>query len=174
MLTIKKITQSLALAAFILTTQMAQAQTDKHDDFRPSKNEGWMVNLEKAYERSKATNKPILANFTGSDWCGWCKRLKREVFEKPEFKTWAKNNVILLELDYPRSFTLPKAQVEQNNQLQRAFRVQGFPTIWMFKLNKDEKGSFEIQPYGQTGYQAGGPKSYIQHLDKMIDSKNKG
>ena len=63
---------------------------------------GWYVNVQKANVESAKTGKPILANFTGSDWCGWCMKLRREVFDTPEFQEWAKKNVVLLELDYPR------------------------------------------------------------------------
>ena len=65
-------------------------------------NDGWLINFEEAAKLSIKSGKPILANFTGSDWCGWCIRLNREVFVTPEFKDWASENVILLELDYQR------------------------------------------------------------------------
>ena len=118
-----------------------------------AENEGWMVNLEKAYEESKETGKPILANFTGSDWCGWCKRLTASVFVKPEFKAWADKNVVLLELDFPRRKTLPKEVKQQNSGLQQAFKVRGYPTIWVFNLDRDPKTKkFNIQALGKTGY----------------------
>ncbi|PIQ15370.1 MAG: thioredoxin, partial [Flavobacteriales bacterium CG18_big_fil_WC_8_21_14_2_50_32_9] len=82
--------------------------------------DGWEVDVNKAYEISKKTGKPILANFTGSDWCGWCIKLKNEVFIKDEFKTWAKDNVVLLELDFPRRFQLPEEIKQQNYGLQQA------------------------------------------------------
>ena len=49
-------------------------------------NDGWLVDFEKAAELSIKSGKPILANFTGSDWCGWCIRLQKEVFITPKFK----------------------------------------------------------------------------------------
>ena len=61
----------------------------------------WYIDFEKAAQVSLQTGKPILADFTGSDWCGWCIKLK-EVFNTPKFKDWAEKNVVLLELDYPR------------------------------------------------------------------------
>ncbi len=142
--------------------------------FVDSKNQGWMVNMEEAYQRSEKTNRPILANFTGSDWCGWCKKLNREVFSQPEFIKWAKDNVVLLELDYPRRGILPKTQKRQNAELQEAFGVTGFPTIWMFDLNRPDGERFQIQAYGKTGYAPGGPSAYIRSLNKMIETKEKG
>ena len=62
----------------------------------------WYIDFEKAAQVSLQTGKPILADFTGSDWCGWCKKLKKEVFITTQFKDWADQNVVLLELDYPR------------------------------------------------------------------------
>ena len=66
-----------------------------------SAKEGWLVDLDEAYALSVKEKKPILANFTGSDWCGWCKRLDADVCTKPVFKEWAKKNVVLLELESP-------------------------------------------------------------------------
>ena len=101
------------LPAFLLISFFCVAQSNGVK-FTKAQDEGWLVDLEEAYNQSKQTDKPILANFTGSDWCGWCKKLRAEVFSRPEFKTWAKENVILLELDFPRRKRLPDQQIEQN------------------------------------------------------------
>ena len=85
-------------------------------------NDGWLLNFDKAAEQSMKTGKPILANFTGSDWCGWCIRLKKEVFITPAFKKWAKENVILLELDYPRRTQQTEEIKKQNKELQQFFK----------------------------------------------------
>ena len=120
-------------------------------DYKP-KNEGWHVVLEEAYKESQKTGKPIMANFTGSDWCGWCKRLDKSVFHTPGFDKWAKDNVVLLELDFPRRFRLPNAIAQQNRGLQQAFGVRGYPTVWLFDLSKDATGKFNIAQLGKTGY----------------------
>jgi thioredoxin-related protein len=62
----------------------------------------WETNLDVAMKISKKTKKPMLLFFTGSDWCGWCIRLQKEVLQTPEFAKWAKKNVVLVELDFPR------------------------------------------------------------------------
>lgn len=124
----------------------------------PKKTEAlvWYTDILKANEISKASNKPIFAFFTGSDWCGWCKKLQRDVFAKPEFIEWAKKNVVLLELDFPRAKKLSPELTQQNAGLQQTFQVQGFPTIWMFFLAKDEKTQkFTISPLGSLGYPQG-------------------
>jgi thioredoxin-related protein len=128
---------------------------------------GWMVDINKAYEESKRTGKPIMANFTGSDWCGWCKKLKYEVFDKPAFKTWADKTVVLVELDFPRRFQIPQKYQEQNRGLQQAFKVSGYPTIWVFNLVKDEKGQFQIDAMGKTGY-VKGVSAFTGGVNNMI------
>lgn len=129
--------------------------------------DGWLVSLEEANALSVKTGKPIMANFTGTDWCGWCKKLRREVFDTQEFKTWAKENVVLLELDFPRSFQVPDNIKAQNQQMSQALGVRGYPTIWFFTLSNNDKGQINIDPRGNTGYVAGGPAAFI----KVAESK---
>lgn len=164
--------QFLVLTLILITSTLYAQSPEK---FVEAQDENWLVNIEEAYAISKKTNKPILANFTGSDWCGWCKRLRAEVFSKPEFKDWAEKNVILLELDYPRKTKLPQQQAQQNAGLQQAFQVKGFPTIWVFDLNKpDNQQKFELKAYGKTGYLRGGVANYTKELDKMVARKTGG
>ena len=135
--------------------------------------DGWYVDLDKAYEQSQKTGKPILANFTGSDWCGWCIRLKRDVFTKPGFDEWAENNVVLLELDFPRRKQLPNEIKQQNAMLQQTFKIRGYPTIWVFDLGKDEAGEYKITPLGRTGYTKT-VDQFTSDVDKMIEKREGG
>jgi protein disulfide-isomerase len=134
-----------------------------------STKEGWLVDLDEAYTKSTKEGKPILANFTGSDWCGWCKRLDADVFSKPEFQTWAEENVVLLELDFPRRFQIPQKNQSQNHAMKNALGVTGFPTIWVVNLTKDKaSGQYQIQGLGKTGYT---PKveTFISTVDQYIN-----
>jgi thioredoxin-related protein len=142
----------LSLSVFLLWIMPCFSQTEKE----PTTKDGleWYTDITKAQEVSSTTQKPIFAFFTGSDWCGWCHKLQREVFAKPEFKEWAKKNVILVELDFPRNKQLPPQIMEQNNSLQEKFQVQGFPTIWIFFLDKTTSG-YNIVPFGSLGYPSG-------------------
>jgi thioredoxin-related protein len=116
----------------------------------------WQTDVMKAQHISDSIHKPIFALFTGSDWCIWCKKLQRDVLDKKEFIDWASKNVVLLELDFPRSKQLPPELAQQNNSLQQTFQVQGFPTVWMFFLTKDEaKQTFNISALGSLGYPQG-------------------
>jgi protein disulfide-isomerase len=120
----------------------------------------WQTDMNKALEISKKSKKPLLLFFTGSDWCGWCMRLQKEVFQTPEFTKWAKNNVVLVELDFPKRTAQDPAIQKQNMELQQIFAVQGYPTVWFVKaIKKDGKNSFE--KLGSTGYLAGGPSAWL-------------
>src|SRR5215203_4885386 len=96
----------------------------------------WTNSLDKAVELSEKNHKPVLLFFTGSDWCGWCKRLQAEVFQKPEFVEWASKNVNLMEVDFPRRVPLSPELQSQNGQLQQFFQVQGYPTIWLVNVSR--------------------------------------
>ncbi len=134
----------------------------------------WHVDLNEAQAVAKKTNKPIFAFFTGSDWCGWCKRLQATVFLKPSFKEWANANVVLLELDFPRRKQLPPKIAEQNNQLKGFFQPRGYPTIWMFDMKLNAEGTqYEIQPLGNLGYPSGSQpgqedKKFIANADQIL------
>lgn len=116
----------------------------------------WYTDLMKASEFSISSNRPVFAFFTGSDWCGWCKKLQKDVFSKPEFIVWANKNVILLELDFPRNTKLSPELAKQNSDLQQAFQVRGYPTIWLFFMNKNlETNQLQIEALGSLGYPQG-------------------
>jgi protein disulfide-isomerase len=125
----------------------------------------WLTNYEEALERAKKEKKPILADFTGSDWCGWCIKLKGEVFDQPEFQKWAVENVVLLELDFPRKKELPKELADQNAKLRDKHGIRGYPTI----LFLDAKG----EKIGQSGYVEGGPAAWIKAAEEQIGGKKK-
>lgn len=132
--------------------------------------EQWHTDANKAINISVETGKPIFFFFTGSDWCGWCKKLVREVFEKEEFKTWAKNNVILLELDFPRRTPISEELKKQNRELGQMFGVRGYPTGW-FVIPQPENGKVNFNRLGSQGYVAGGPSAWIAGANKILKSK---
>jgi protein disulfide-isomerase len=136
--------------AVIFGTLICEAQEDKG---RETDTLHWFTSVGEVYNISNASGKPIFAFFTGSDWCGWCHKLQREVFAKPAFVEWAGKNVVLLELDFPRRKVLAPDLAQQNNELQQVFRVGGFQTIWMFCLTKDEAAKkINISALGSLGY----------------------
>jgi thiol:disulfide interchange protein len=138
----------------------------------------WNTDVMKAMAISNTQHKPIFAFFTGSDWCGWCHKLERAVFEKPEFIKWANEKVVLLELDFPRNKTLSPELQQQNAGLQQAFQVQGYPTIWFFYLSKnDSTKKMDISPLGSLGYpgdaEVGNEQVKFIHDADMIIAKGK-
>ena len=120
----------------------------------------WETNVTKAMAISTETKKPLLLFFTGSDWCGWCIRLQKEVLKTPEFAAWARENVVLVELDYPRKVPQTEDIKKQNNELQMAFGIQGFPTIILANATTKE-GKVNFEGIGSTGYVAGGPSAWL-------------
>ncbi|MNQ02176.1 Disulfide bond reductase DsbH precursor [compost metagenome] len=130
----------------------------------------WETNVNKAMEVSNKTKKPMLLFFTGSDWCGWCIRLQKEVLKTPEFAKWAKENVVLVELDYPRKTPQTPEIKKQNNELQQAFGIQGFPTIY-FANATTKDGKVNFQGLGNTGYVAGGPSAWLAVADGILKKK---
>jgi thioredoxin-related protein len=130
----------------------------------------WNTNLDKSVEISNKTKKPLMLFFTGSDWCGWCKRLQNEVFKKPEFAAWAKANVVLVEVDFPRRTPLPPELQTQNSQLQQFFGIQGYPTIWFVDASKND-GKVSFGKLGSTGYVAGGPTAWLDVANGILKKK---
>jgi protein disulfide-isomerase len=133
-----------------------------------SAKEGWLVDLDEAYALSVKEGKPIMANFTGSDWCGWCKKLDAAVFTKPEFKEWAEENVVLLELDFPRRFQIPQKNQSQNAAMRNALGITGFPTVWIVDLTKDPaNGQYQVKGLGRTGYKPS-VEEFIASVDPFV------
>lgn len=120
----------------------------------------WLTDYSKATALSKKTGKPILANFTGSDWCHWCEVLHKEVFAKKDFKAWAAKNVILLELDFPDRKKLSKQTQQQNEALAKKYDVHGYPTILFLKSDGTK--------IGRSGYMPGGPAKWIEHAKGVL------
>ena len=131
----------------------------------------WHTDVTKAINISMETEKPLFFFFTGSDWCGWCIRLQKEVFFKPEFTKWANENVVLVELDYPRKKAQSKELKAQNSQLQQQFQVRGYPTIWFVKADKNSSGQVNLSQLGKTGYVKGGPSVWISGASQILGGK---
>ncbi|MFC1498771.1 thioredoxin family protein, partial [Verrucomicrobiota bacterium] len=86
----KRIMIGLVMASLMLTGVYAE---EEHS--------GWLTDFEQARKLAKEKKLPILADFAGSDWCGWCIKLDKEVFTKEEFKKYAKDNLVLFLADFP-------------------------------------------------------------------------
>jgi thioredoxin-related protein len=139
-----------------------QAETTPDNAVAAAKS-GWLTSYEQAQKEAQSKNRLLLMDFTGSDWCGWCIMLDKEVFSKPEFKEYASKNLVLLELDFPRRKQMPPETVAQNEKLLMKYGIQGFPTVVVF----DSSG----KPLGALGYTAGGPQAFIEQLEALRKAK---
>ena len=94
----------------------------------------WHDSLNSAIAEAKMTNKLILADFTGSDWCHFCVKLDDEIFSKPEFKAWANDNVVLLKIDFPKRTQLPPQIRKQNEMLKSRYQISAYPTVLLMDV----------------------------------------
>jgi protein disulfide-isomerase len=122
--------------------------------------EGWITDFEEAKTLAAEKNVPIIANFSGSDWCGWCIKLDREVLSTPEFLEYAKDNLVLLNLDFPARKKQDEGIADQNKALAAKYGIRGYPTV----LVLDATGNV----VAKTGYRQGGPEAYVKHLKELI------
>jgi len=128
-------------------------------DIQPtSVQNGWSDDYTTALATAAKENKNVLLDFTGSDWCGWCIKLKKETFDQSAFKEYADKNLVLVEIDFPQGKSQSPEVKKQNDALQQQYQVQGFPTLVVL----DPQGKVIKQ---QSGYIPGGPAGFISWLN---------
>lgn len=133
--------------------------------FSRAENLEWTGDLEVAKDRAKQENKFVLLYFTGSDWCPWCKKLKAEILDQPEFADFAAAKFVPVEADFPRYKPIGHLQRQANVALQKRYHVSGYPTVVI--LNPE--GS-EVH---RLSYVSGGPKAFISQLGAIGKSSSK-
>lgn len=119
----------------------------------------WMTDLPKAEAKAKKENKLVMMDFTGSDWCIWCKKLDKEVFSTPEFIQYAEKNLVPVQVDFPRAKPQSQELKKANQELQKKYKIEGYPTVIVL----DQNG----KKVGELGYEEGGPKPFIAKLEKL-------
>lgn len=152
----KNILYTLILTLFITTNGMSQERVKWHTD------------LNQALEIAFNEDKNVLLFFTGSDWCGWCKRLQSEVFKTPDFEEWSQK-VVLVELDYPKRTPQDQNIRAQNAQLQGMFQVRGYPTVHIVSPEKMENGRTNLKSLGKTGYVRGGASAWLNVANNIVN-----
>lgn len=120
----------------------------------------WQTNIEDSLKDAKASQKPLFIFFTGSDWCGWCKKLDAQILSKKDFIEYAEEDMIMVKLDFPRSLPQTEEIKKYNREQLKKFGVRGFPTI----LILDSKGDIK----GKTGYRDLTPSKYIEHIKEFL------
>ena len=120
----------------------------------------WQTDFAAAQAQALKEKKLLLLDFTGSDWCSWCTKLKKEVFSQELFQKEAPKDFILLELDFPQKSQLEEKLTKQNQALLKIYAISGFPTIVLTDAAGVE--------FARTGYQKGGPQIYLDHLQGFV------
>jgi uncharacterized protein YyaL (SSP411 family) len=146
----------LLLAGLAFSANSVAAQTS------PS----WTSSLPMALEQAKASQKPVLAVFSGSDWCKPCMMLKQEVFDQPEFTSFAKDKFVLARFDFPRNKKnrLDPAQTKLNEDAAARLNKEGsFPAVVLI--------SPEGKILARTGYRPGGATAYDTYLEQLLAKK---
>ncbi|MBG70137.1 MAG: hypothetical protein CMN06_08455 [Roseibacillus sp.] len=123
----------------------------------------WTMDFDAAVKLAGEKKLPLILNFTGSDWCGWCKLMDKNVFAEEAWKTYAKEHVLLVTLDFPQDKSVvPEKYVARNKALQEKFGVRGYPTYVVLDNDGDTK-------LGQLG--AGRdktPSSFIEEFKGVV------
>lgn len=120
----------------------------------------WHTDYNKAVAESEATGNPIFMLFTGSDWCGWCIKLEKEILSKEAFLNYAKKDLVLLKLDFPRKKELSAEEKAKNKELANKYGIKGFPTIVLLKKGK---------AVGQIGYMKYSPEKYVEYVKANLN-----
>ena len=120
--------------------------------------EQWETSYKAALDQAAKQDKLVLLDFTGSDWCGWCIKLRKDTFSKPEFQKFAEEKLVLVELDFPRAKEQNPDLKKQNQELAEKFGIEGFPTLVLV----DPKGTEVTR---NVGYLAGGPEGFAKWVE---------
>ena len=124
----------------------------------------WQTDVPKALAQAKTEKKLVLLDFTGSDWCIWCKKLDADTFEQPQFEAYAKTNLVLVQVDFPNHKVQPDTLKAANAALAKKYGVDGYPTL--VALNADG-----TQVWSNSGYLDGGPPALIAQLNGVQNHK---
>lgn len=156
-----KLRKILTPSLFLLALIVFAANTNRAVAAEGSAN--WLTDFEAAKELAASEGKPMLLDFTGSDWCIWCIRLKDEVFNRQAFTDYAEADLVLVELDFPKKKEQSDELKAQNAALAKEYGVRGFPTIILLSPEGDL--------IGKTGYRKGGAEAYVDHLKELLASE---
>jgi protein disulfide-isomerase len=122
---------------------------------------GWMEDFAAAQKTAETEKKLILLAFSGSDWCGWCVKMDKEVYSDKKFIQKAKDKFVLVMIDSPRNKEiLTKLALRQNPGLVKKYGIRGYPCSIVVRPNGEE-----VKRFG--GYQKGGPEAFLETLNEV-------
>ena len=119
----------------------------------------WTTDFVAAFNANRNEHKKLFLLFTGTDWCPWCQRLEKEILSTTAFNDYARDNLFLVKLDFPRRSPQPPDLKKQNQMLEEKFGIKGYPTVIVINA----EGHF----LGKLGYQPGGPEAFLEELRKL-------
>jgi protein disulfide-isomerase len=160
----KKTAAQFIASALLASTStcMANATVD-NDGATPGK---WTMDLTAAKTLAAEKELPILLDFSGSDWCGWCKIMEKNVFTQPEWEAYAKENLVMVLIDFPSDKSLvPEKYAARNDELQQQFGIEGFPTFVVL----DDDGTTELGRLGSG--QDKTPSSFRAELEALFRNR---
>lgn len=123
----------------------------------------WLDNFETAKEIAAKENKNILLNFSGSDWCAPCIKMKRDVFSTDVFKAYADQSLVLVQADFPRmkKNQLPSEQIQRNETLAEKYNPLGkFPLTLLLDANGKIIKEWD-------GYANQSPAVFVEEIKKI-------
>lgn len=111
----------------------------------------WLTNVEQAQKLAAEQGKAVLVDFTGTDWCVYCREMHAKVLDTPEFEAYAAPKFVCVEMDLPHKPLLPKAQLEYNRGIVKRYGVTGYPTLLVLNTAGEVTGGF-IGGKAELGY----------------------
>ena len=145
-------------------TACGQSVSDQSSATDLDNNNAWFTNFNDAKAKAIKEQKPMLIDFTGSDWCGWCIKLDEEVFSQADFQEFASDSLVLVEIDFPKNKVQSEELKVQNKALAKKYSIRGYPTILLLTP--------EAELIEKTGYQSGGAKAYVSHIQNILNTAN--
>lgn len=109
----------------------------------PLRGAEWMTDFDAAKAKAEKEGKAILVDFTGSDWCGWCIRLRSTILDTPAFQEYAKDKFVLLEVDIPKNINrIGAAQHARNREIAGKYGITSYPSVLVLNADGTVLGGF--------------------------------
>ena len=122
----------------------------------------WFTDFGQAKAFATEKHLPLFLNFTGSDWCPWCKFADARVFSHEEWREYAASHVVPVFIDFPNKSPLSDTQRKANEALAKKYGIRGFPTFLV--LSPD--GAKILGQFGVTQNESF--KTFTEKLDKIL------
>ena len=153
-----------SLAALVLTGCPSGEATaeQKSADQKKSTREVWTDDIDGAFKASAKSGKPVFIDFTGSDWCGWCKLADENIFSTPAWAEFA-DEVVCLKVDFPRNGRPDVMTMGKREELAKAFGVEGFPTLVLASADRKMLAQFSAGRKGAA--------EFISEVRKALSAK---